>query len=412
MNSYLGAALKSPVSFVLQRHEEFTAIRRDLHAHPELGFEEHRTAALVAERLHGWGIEVHSGIGKTGVVGLVRGRLGESARMIGLRADMDALPMNEDNEFAHRSATPGLMHGCGHDGHTTMLLAAAQYLAGTRNFDGTAALIFQPGEEGYAGARAMIEDGLFVRFPVEEVYGQHNWPGLPAGYIGSTPGPMMAAADRIEITIRGRGGHGAHPHLAVDPVVIAGHIITAAQSIVSRNLSPVEPGVISLCSMQAGSPGAFSVIPREVKLAGTVRAFQHSVQAMLEARLRELVQSIAAAFGGTAEMTYSRIYPPTINHQPQYLHAMAAAEALVGPERVVRNMPPSMGSEDFSFMLQARPGCFLRLGQGTADGSNDGCWLHSTRYDFNDAVIPLGAGLLAALVERRLAGVPEPAARH
>jgi hippurate hydrolase len=412
VNAYLGSALKSPVSFVLERHDEFTAIRRDLHAHPELGFEEHRTAALVAERLHGWGIEVHSGIGKTGVVGLVRGRLGESNRMIGLRADMDALPMKEENDFPYRSGKLGLMHGCGHDGHTTMLLAAAQYLASTRNFDGAAVLIFQPGEEGFAGAKAMIEDGLFVRFPVEEVYGQHNWPGLPAGHIGLNPGPMMAAADRIEITIGGKGGHAAHPHMAIDPVVIAGHIITAVQAIVSRSLAPVEPGVISICSMQAGNPGAFSVLPREVKLVGTVRAFQHSVQDMIEARLREMVQSIAHAFGGTAELKYDRVYPPTINHAPQYQHALAVAEALVGRERVVRNMPPSMGAEDFSFMLQAKPGCFMRLGQAAADGRADtGCWLHNSRYDFNDAVIPLGAGLLAALVEHRLAaGVEMP--RH
>jgi hippurate hydrolase len=410
MNAYLGSALKSPVSFVLERHDEFTAIRRDLHAHPELGFEEHRTAALVAERLHGWGVEVHTGIGKTGVVGLVRGRLGESSRMIGLRADMDALPMKEDNEFAHRSSKPGLMHGCGHDGHTTMLLAAAEYLAHSRHFDGTAVLIFQPGEEGFAGAKAMIEDGLFVRFPVEEMYGQHNWPGLPAGHIGLNPGPMMAAADRIEITISGRGGHAAHPHMAIDPVLIAGHIITAAQSIVARNLAPIEPGVISLCSMQAGHPGAFSVLPREVKLVGTVRAFQHSVQDMLEARLRELVSSIAKAFGGNAELKYERIYPPTINHAPQYQYALAVAEELVGRERVVRNMPPSMGAEDFSFMLQAKPGCFMRLGQGPADGKGEGaCWLHNSRYDFNDAVIPLGAGLLAALAERRLASHAVPA---
>jgi amidohydrolase len=399
MNTYLGLAMKSPVSIVLGEHERLTAIRRDLHAHPELGFDEHRTAALVAERLHQWGIEVHTGIGRTGVVGVIRGRRDGSGKAVGLRADMDALPMQEDNEFAHRSTKPGLMHGCGHDGHTTMLLGAAQYLANTRNFAGTVYLIFQPGEEGYAGAREMIDDGLFTRFPCDEVYALHNWPALPAGHIGLNPGPMMAAADRIEIVISGRGGHAAHPHLTVDPVLIAGHVITAAQSIVARNVAPIDAAVISLCSLQAGSPAAFSVVPREAKLAGTVRAFQHSIQDTIERRLTELVQATARAFGGEATVHYQRIYPATINHAPQYEHAARVAEEVVGRDRVVRNLPPSMGSEDFAFMLQARPGCYVRLGQG---GLDSGCLLHNSRYDFNDAVIPLGAGYLAALAERRM----------
>jgi amidohydrolase len=404
MGSYLGNVIAAPVKFVAARHEAFTAVRRDLHAHPELGFEEHRTAALVAERLRGWGIEVHTGVGRTGVVGVIEGHGGASDRGIGLRADMDALPMNEDNAFAHRSTSPGLMHGCGHDGHVTMLLAAAEYLAATRDFAGRAVLIFQPGEEGYAGAREMIQDGLFTRFPVDEVYGLHNWPGLPAGHIGSNAGPMMAAADRVEIKVRGRGGHGAHPHLTVDPVLIAAHIITAAQSIVSRNVAPLQSAVLSLCSLQAGHPGAMSVVPSEATLVGTVRAFQHSVQDLIEARLTELVQATARAFGGEAEVHYQRSYPATINHAGPYEHAMRVAEELVGADHVVRNLTPSMGSEDFSFMLQARPGCFIRLGQGGVDG---GCWLHNSRYDFNDAVIPLGAGLLAALAERRLAGLAQ-----
>jgi hippurate hydrolase len=403
MNEYLGAALRSPVSFVVQHHDEFTAIRRDIHAHPELGFEEHRTAALLAERLHQWGIEVHTGIGRTGLVGVVRGRRDGSGRAVGLRADMDALPIQEENEFAHRSCKPGLMHGCGHDGHTTMLLAAAKYLAATRNFDGTAYLIFQPGEEGYAGAKAMIEDGLFTRFPADEVYALHNWPGLPAGHIGLNPGPMMAAADRIEITISGKGGHAAHPHLTVDPVVIAAQIINAAQTIVSRNVAPIDAAVVSLCSVQAGNPGAFSVVPREAKIAGTVRSFQHSIQDMIEARLTDLVQSTARAYGAEGRVRYERIYPATINHAPQYEHAARVAEELVGREHVVRNMPPSMGGEDFAFMLHAKPGCYARLGQGPVDGKGQGnFWLHNTRYDFNDAVIPLGAGFLAALAERRM----------
>ena len=397
--AYLGHSLRAPLAFVQDRLDGFRAIRRDLHAHPELGFEEHRTAALVAERLQQWGIEVHTGVGRTGVVGVVRGRQDASGRAVGLRADMDALPMQEENEFAHRSTRAGLMHACGHDGHTTMLLAAAEYLAATRNFDGSVYLIFQPGEEGFGGAKVMIDDGLFTRFPASEVYALHNWPGLPAGHIGLNPGPMMAAADRIEITISGRGGHAAHPHLTVDPVLIAGHVITAAQSLVARNVAPIEAAVVSLCAMQTGNLGAFSVIPREAKLVGTVRAFQHSVQELIERRLADLVTGIAQSFGGSAEVRYERIYPATINHAPQYEHALQVAESLVGRDKVVRHMPPSMGAEDFAFMLQARPGCYARLGQGGPEG---GCWLHNSRYDFNDAVIPLGAAFLAALAERRM----------
>jgi hippurate hydrolase len=277
-----------------------------------------------------------------------------------------------------------------------MLLAAARYLRETRNFDGTAYLIFQPGEEGHAGAKAMIDDGLFERFPAEQVFALHNWPALPPGRIGISPGAMMAAADRIEITIDGRGGHGAHPHAAIDPVLVAGHIITAAQSIVSRNVSPIDTAVVSLCSMQAGNPGAMSVIPAHAKLVGTVRTFRPATQDMIERRLAELVFSIAAAFGATAKLRYERVYPATINHDREAEFAAAVAEGLIGRDNVVRNMDPSMGSEDFSFMLLARPGAFARLGQGGAEG---GFFLHNSTYDFNDAVIPLGAGYLAALAE-------------
>ena len=385
-----------PSDYITRWHDEFTTIRRDLHAHPELGFEEHRTARVVQERLTALGIEHHVGIGKTGIVAVIPGTSTGSGRSVGLRADMDALPMQEENAFAHKSRYDGRMHGCGHDGHTTMLLAAAKYLHETKRFDGTAYLIFQPGEEGYAGAKAMIADGLFERFPAEQVYALHNWPGLAPGRIGITPGPAMAAADRIEITIDGKGGHGAHPYAAIDPVLVAGHIITAAQSIVSRNVNPIDTAVVSLCAMHAGHPGAMSVIPAHAKLVGTVRTFRPATQDMIEKRLTELVQSIAAAFGATARLHYERVYPATINHYREAMFAADVAEALIGRDNVVRNLDPSMGAEDFSFMLQAKPGAFARLGQGGAEG---GCFLHNSTYDFNDAVIPLGAGYLAALAE-------------
>ena len=385
-----------PTEHIRTFHDEFTAIRRDLHAHPELGFEEHRTARVVQEKLAALGIEHHTGIGKTGLVAVIPGRTNTSGKAVGLRADMDALPMQEENDFAHKSRYEGRMHGCGHDGHTTMLLAAAKYLHESRRFDGTVYCIFQPGEEGYAGAKAMIQDGLFDRFPAGEVYALHNWPGLPPGQIGITPGPAMAAADRIEIVIDGKGGHGAHPHAAVDPVLVAGHIITAAQSIVSRNVSPIDTAVVSLCAMHAGHPGAMSVIPAHAKLVGTVRTFRPETQDMIEKRLTELVHSIAVAFGARATLHYERVYPATINHDREAMFAADVAEALVGSANVVRDLPPSMGAEDFSFMLEAKPGAFARLGQGGAEG---GCFLHNSTYDFNDAVIPLGAGYLAALAE-------------
>jgi amidohydrolase len=399
MGTYLGAALRGPLASIMPHHEVLTALRRDLHAHPELGFEEHRTAALIAERLNEFGIEVHTGIGRTGVVGVIPGRHQNSGRSIGLRADMDALPLEEENEFSHRSTRPGLMHGCGHDGHVAMLLGAARYLASTRAFDGTAYVIFQPGEEGFAGAKAMIDDGLFDRFPADEVYAMHNWPGLPAGKFGLNPGPMMAAADRVDISLYGKGGHGAHPHLTIDPVLVAGHVITAVQSIVARNVPPLERAVISLCSVHAGHPGAFSVQPREARLTGTVRTFTVDVQELVEQRLTELVESTARAFGAEAKMVYERIYPATVNPAAQARFAADVAAELVGEDNVVRNLAPSMGAEDFSFMLQVKPGCYVRLGQG---GGPSNCFLHNSQYDFNDAVIPLGAAFFAALAERRL----------
>ena len=380
-------------------HPELTAFRRDLHAHPELGFEEHYTAQRVVEALKVCGVdEIHSGIGRTGVVGVIHGRRRDSGRMIGLRADMDALPITEQNDFAWRSSRPGMMHGCGHDGHTAMLVGAARYLAETRQFDGSAVLIFQPGEEGFAGAKAMIEDGLFDRFPVESVYAMHNWPQMRPGTVGVNPGPMMAAADRITIEITGKGGHGAHPYLTVDPVLVAGHIITAIQSIVSRNVRAIDSAVISLCAMHAGDMAAFSVVPGKATLVGTVRTFSHEVQDMVERRLHEVCSGVALGLGASVHLNYERIYPATINTPPEARFAGDVAEALLGEDHVDRDMDPSMGAEDFSFMLQVKPGAYLRLGQG-GEGS---CMLHNTRYDFNDDVLPLGAALHAGLVEQGL----------
>ena len=380
-------------------HSELMAFRRDLHTHPELGFEENRTAGRIVEALKMVGADaIHTGIGKTGVVGVIHGRRRESGRMIGLRADMDALPMREENDFSWRSSVPGLMHGCGHDGHIAMLIGTARYLATTRDFDGTVILIFQPGEEGFAGAKAMIDDGLFERFPVDAVYAMHNWPQLAPGVIGVNSGPMMAAADRVEIVISGRGGHGAHPHMTIDPVLVAAHIITAAQSLVSRNINPLDSAVISLCGMQAGDLGAMSVIPRQAKLVGTVRTFKREVQDMIEERLGRLAESVAIGFGATASLTYQRMYPATVNTAAEAAFAVDVAASLVGTERVIRDLPPSMGAEDFSFMLQTKPGAYLRMGQG----GEGGCFLHSSRYDFNDEILPLGAALFSLLAERAM----------
>jgi len=394
-----GVALRSPLEAIRKFHDDLTLLRRDLHAHPELGFEEVRTSGIVAKALELLGVEVHRYIGKTGLAVIIHGRRCDSGRMIGLRADMDALPMAEDNAFAHRSSKPGLMHGCGHDGHTAILLGAARYLSRTRNFDGTAVLIFQPAEEGLGGARAMMDDGLFDTYPCNEIYALHNWPGLPAGKVGINPGPMMAASDRFEIVIEGKGGHGAHPYQTIDPVVVAGQIITATQSIVSRNVNPLDSAVVSICAVQAGNPGAMSVIPREARLVGTVRTFRRTVQEMVETRLRDLSSSIAAAFGATATLKYDRIYPATINTPREANFVADVATAMLGKENVIRDLTPSMGAEDFSFMLQGRPGAYFRLGQG---GAEQGCFLHSSKYDFNDAVIPLGAGIMASLVERSM----------
>jgi hippurate hydrolase len=397
MDAPLQSALARGRAFarIAQFHPELTAFRRDLHAHPELGFEEVYTSGRVQEALKLCRVDsIHTGLGKTGVVGLVHGK-GRTADnpgpMIGLRA----------NECTWKSGKPGLMHGCGHDGHTAMLIGAARYLAETRHFDGTAVLIFQPGEEGYAGARAMMQDGLFDRFPCEKVFAQHNSPETPLGVIGITPGPMQAAVDRIEIKVRGKGGHGARPHQAIDPVLVAGHIITAVQSVVARNLSAFDQAVVSICSMQGGHPGAMSVIPGEVTLVGTVRTYSESVQDLVEERLRQLCTGVAQGFGASAELVYERVYPATVNTVPEAHFAADVAAALVGEDRVWRNMVPSMGGEDFSFMLQAKPGAYIRIGQGAAHGPGPHP-LHNSRYDFNDDILPLGAALHASLIEQAL----------
>ena len=385
---------------IAELHPELTRLRRDLHAHPELGFEEFYTARRVKEALVLCGVdEIHEGIGKTGVVAVIRGQRDTRARMLGLRADMDALPMVESNEFAWKSCKSGLMHGCGHDGHVAMLIGAARYLAQTRRFDGTAVLIFQPGEEGFAGARVMVEDGLFDRFPVQSVYAMHNWPAMRPGTIGINMGPMMAAADRITIEVTGRGGHGAHAYLTVDPVLVAAHIITAVQSLVSRNVRPIDSAVVSICAMQAGDLGAMSVIPGKAVLVGTVRTFSSDVQDMVQQRLSELCSGVALGFGATATVHYERIYPATVNTEKEAAFAADVAQSLVGPDHVTRDLEPSMGAEDFSYMLQVKPGAYMRIGQGGTTGVGSTS-LHNSRYDFNDDILPLGGALHASLVEQ------------
>jgi amidohydrolase len=380
-------------------HDELIVVRRDIHMHPELAFQENRTADIVAKRLGDWGIEVHRGLAGTGVVGVIPGRTRGSGRAVGLRADMDCLPMHETAERPHRSRHEGRMHACGHDGHTTMLLGAARYLAETRNFDGTAYVIFQPAEEHGGGGGVMIRDGLFEQFPADEVYALHNWPELPAGKIAVRPGPMMAATDEIRITVHGSGGHAAMPHIAVDPVVISAHVITALQTIASRNVAPVDAVVVSICSMHTSQTGAFNVIPDAVHLLGTVRTFRAATRDLAERRVREIATGVALSLGGSADVEYIRGYPATVNSEREAEFAARVGERLFGVGNVVRDVDPTMGGEDFAYFLEAKPGAYVFLGQG---GGPSGCSLHNPHYDFNDAVIPLGAGYLAALAEAAL----------
>ncbi|NMJ41287.1 amidohydrolase [Roseomonas sp. JC162] len=384
------------INRIAEFQPELTATRRDIHAHPELGFEEHRTSDLVAKALESWGIEVHRGIAGTGLVGVLRN--GTSKRSIGFRADMDCLPMTETNDFGHRSTTPGKMHACGHDGHTTMLLGAARYLAETKNFDGTVNFIFQPAEEGGGGGRVMVEEGLFDRFPCDAVYGMHNSPELPLGEARIFAGPALAAADRITITVHGKGGHASRPQQCVDPVLVASHIVVATQSIVARSMDPIDTAVVSICQFHAGE--ASNVIPETAELRGTVRTFKPEVQDMIERRLGDIVRATAEAHGAKAELSFQRGYPPTVNHAEQAERAALAAVAVLGEAKVHRKPVPRMGAEDFSYMLQARPGCFIGIGQG--DGGRHSVSLHNPRYDFNDELIPLGSSLFARLAEQEM----------
>jgi len=390
--------MTSPVERIRGYHAELKEVRRDIHAHPELAFEEARTASLVVQHLKKWGIETHTGLAKTGVVGVIRGKQ-DNAKGVALRADMDCLPIQEAGNLPYRSVHEGRMHACGHDGHTTMLLGAARYLAETRNFAGTAYLIFQPAEEGGGGGEIMVREGLFERFPAAEVYALHNWPGLPPGQMAVRAGPVMAATDEVQVTLRGRGGHGAMPHLAVDPVVAAAQVISALQTIASRNVNPVDPVVVSVCSMQTSQLGAFNVVPEHVRLVGTVRTFRPETRDLAEQRLKQICLKTAEAMGCTAEIRYTRGYPATVNSAREAQFAARVGERLFGKGNVFTEHEPTMGGEDFSYMLQARPGAYVFLGQGGAQG---GCFLHNPNYDFNDEVIPLGAGYLAALVEESL----------
>jgi len=376
--------------------ERLIALRHDLHAHPELAFEEHRSSDVVAAFLQSLGIEVHRGLAGTGVVGILRN--GDSTRSIGLRADMDALPVHEQNLFPHRSRHEGRMHACGHDGHTAMLLGAAQELADSSDFNGTVVFIFQPAEETDGGARVMIEQGLFERFPVDAVFGMHNWPGLPAGQFAVHGGPVMACADQFDIVLSGHGGHAAMPQQARDPLIAAAALVQAVQTVVSRSLDPLDPAVISVTRFFAGGE-AYNVIPSEARIGGTVRAFRGEVQDRIEAALERLAGGIAAAHGVQSHLDYRRGYPPTVNTAAEAALCAEVAGTVAGASNVRRDLAPSMGAEDFSYMLREKPGCYVWIGNGMAEG---GCMLHNPRYDFNDAILPLGVRYWVELVKQAL----------
>jgi hippurate hydrolase len=384
------------VNRVADLHNEIKEWRRDFHTHPELRFDVHRTAGSVAEKLKSFGCdEVVPGIGRTGVVGVIRGRK-TGNKVIGLRADMDALPLEEETGLPYKSTVPGKMHACGHDGHMAMLLGAAKYLAETRNFAGTAVVIFQPAEEGGAGALAMIKDGLISRFGIQEVFGMHNFPGLPVGQFATRPGPIMAAADHLQIQIDGKGGHAARPHLAIDTILVGAQMINQLQSIVARNVDPLDSAVVSVCLFQAGH--ADNVIPQHALLRGTARSFTPQVRELLHKRIGEVVEGTARIYGATAKITYTSGYPVVVNHERQTAFAADIAREIAGKDKVDTNVPPVMGAEDFSFMLEERPGAFIFIGNGDSAG------LHHPAYDFNDEVIPVGTSYWVRLAETALAG--------
>ena len=380
------------INRVAAMQDEIAQWRRDIHENPEIQYDVHRTAGIVADKLKAFGCdEVVPGIGRTGVVGVIKGRKSASGKVIGMRADMDALPMTEATGLPYASKTPGRMHACGHDGHTAMLLGAAKYLCQTRNFDGTAVVIFQPAEEGGAGGKAMVDDGLMERWRIQEVFGMHNMPGVPVGQFAIRPGPLLAASDAIFIDITGKGGHAARPHQCVDPVLVGSHIVTALHSIVSRNVDSLKSAVISICMFHSGE--ALNVIPETAKLQGTARSLAPEVRDLIERRVVEVAESTARLHGATAKATYERRYPVTINHARQTEFAAAVAAQVAGADKVDTNTPPLMGGEDFSFMLEARPGAFIFLGNGNTAG------VHHPKYDFNDAALPVGVSFWARLVE-------------
>ena len=383
------------VNRIADQHREITEWRRDFHAHPELLYDVHRTASSVADKLKAFGCdEVVTGIGRTGVVGVIRGWKGKSDKTIGLRADMDALPIEEATDLPYKSTVPGKMHACGHDGHTAMLLGAARYLAETRNFAGTAVIIFQPAEEGGAGGKAMVQDGLMERFGINEIYGMHNYPGMPVGEFGLRPGAIMAAADYVQIDIEGKGAHAARPHLGIDTVLVGAQIINALQSIVSRNVDPLEAAVVSICMFHAGSTD--NVIPQTAQLRGTARSLIPAVQELLEKRVPEIAETTAKLYGAKATVKYRRGYPVLKNHAVQAEFAASVAAQIAGADKVDTSLAPVMGAEDFSFMLNTRPGAFIFVGNGDSAG------LHHPAYNFNDEVIPIGTSYWAKLVETAL----------
>jgi amidohydrolase len=384
------------VNRIADLHDEITAWRRDIHAYPELQYDVHRTAASVVDKLKSFGCDdVVAGIGRTGVVGVIRGRK-PGAKVVGLRADMDALPLEEETGLPYKSTVPGKMHACGHDGHTAMLLGAAKYLAETRNFAGTAVVIFQPAEEGGAGALAMVKDGLISRFGIDEVYGMHNYPGLPVGAFAIRPGAMMASADHIQIELEGKGGHAARPHLSIDTLLVGAQIVTQLQSIVARNVDPLDAAVVSICMFQAGHTD--NVIPQHVKLRGTARALRPEVRQTLQNRIDEVIEGTARLYGAKAKITYTNGYPVLVNHERQTAFAAGIAHEIVGNDKVETDAAPVMGAEDFAFMLQERPGAFIFVGNGDSAG------LHHPAYNFNDEVIPVGTSYWVRLAETALAG--------